>query len=427
MIVFSMMVFCIAITLQEVLELVLAYLNHGYRKDKSRLQKVQEQLKITSEELQAAQAYSKDRYRFGMIKSVTSLVGFLAFILFGGWVFFEKFAVNIVSAIGITDPYHIIEGCVFFISLSLVYQIAGLGFSIYNSFVLEEKHGFNRMTAKLFVLDCIKGLVLGVVLASLMLSGGIYLVSVLDHWWLWLWGFLSVVSLFLMWIAPVVIEPLFHKFTPLNKDSELYQKICNIAEKSQFRLNGIFTKNASIRSSHGNAYFSGIFNKKKIVLFDTLIEKLTTNQVVAVMAHELGHFKLHHVRLALIMNFVIDGLLFWLLFSVVESTSIYENFGFSGYKPYLAIFFLFLWKGVIDFFITPVHSFVSRSNEFAADRYAVELLSQGEDLSEALVALHNNSRALPIYHPVFSQFYLSHPPLTERIEAMKQIRAAVSD
>lgn len=176
---------------------------------------------------------------------------------------------------------------------------------------------------------------------------------------------------------------------------------------------------ASKRSSHGNAYFTGIFGKKKIVLFDTLIQMLTTPQIVAVLAHELGHFKLHHIRNSLIRSILFTGLIFWILKMVIPIDVFYQAFGFSSRSSYAALVVFALWFGPIEILLKPFVSYLSRQNEFAADAFAKSSVGDGKDLAEALLTMREKSHVVPITHPLFSLFYYSHPPIIERLKQLK--------
>ena len=312
----------------------------------------------------------------------------------------------------------IVVGLCFFATLGLVSSVFSLPFDYYATFVVEEKHGFNKQTLKLFFIDKIKGLVVGGILGAILLGG---LLWVMDHlgefWWIWAWGFLSGFSILMAWAYPTFISPLFNKFTPLD-DGELKDQVFSLAEKVEFKTSGISLMDASIRSSHGNAYFTGIFGEKKIVLFDTLVKKMSAKEVVAVLAHELGHFKLNHVRWMLVRGLCFTGLFLYILSLLLDNQSMYESFGFSGVSNYAALVVFPSWFGLVEFVIGPISSLLSRKNEFAADAFAKKYTGS-DDLVSALLNLRQSNFAMPISHPWYSAFYYSHPPLGERIQALR--------
>ena len=239
-----------------------------------------------------------------------------------------------------------------------------------------------------------------------------------ETWWLWTWLLLSGFSLFISFLYPSFIAPIFNKFEPL-PDGELKDKLNNLATKVEFKTSGLYVMDASKRSSHGNAYFTGVFGKKRIVLFDNLVKDLNADELVAVLAHELGHFKLHHIRYSLVRGFFLTGLLFYLLSLCLPLSSFYEAFFLSGVSSYGALVVFSLWYEILGFFITPVFSAISRKNEFAADNFAKNVMQSASELRQALLKLRKSNAAVPMSHPLFSQIYHSHPPLYERLKELK--------
>jgi STE24 endopeptidase len=224
-------------------------------------------------------------------------------------------------------------------------------------------------------------------------------------------------SLLAMWLYPTFLAPLFNKFAPLEK-GPLQDAIFALAKKVDFKTAGIFIMDASRRSSHGNAYFTGIFKEKRIVLFDTLVKSLTPEELVAVLAHELGHCKLHHIRNALLRNIAMTGVIFFLLSRCWQLEAFYQAFSLAGISTYGALVVFSLWFGLVDFFLTPIGSWMSRCNEFAADAFAKQHLPASALLRTALIKLRESNHGMPLAHPLFSFFYYSHPPLMERLRAL---------
>jgi STE24 endopeptidase len=241
------------------------------------------------------------------------------------------------------------------------------------------------------------------------------------HWWIPAWLLLFGFSLLTAWLYPTLLAPLFNKFHPLEEGS-LREAIYELAGKVKFNADGISIMDASKRSSHGNAYFTGVFGKKKIVLFDTLVKSMSPSEVVAVLAHELGHFKLHHVRWSLIRSFFVTGLMFYGLSLCLPLVSFYQAFGLPAVSDYGALVVFSLWFGPINFILQPLLSQISRRNEFQADAFALQNIEDQRKLGDALLKLRENSQMMPLSHPWYSGVYHSHPPLLERLSAMGYIK-----
>jgi STE24 endopeptidase len=309
----------------------------------------------------------------------------------------------------------------FFAGLGFLSFLLSLPFEIWHTFRLEARHGFNKQTRSGFIQDRVKGILLAVVLGGPLLALVLWIMSQMGPlWWVWAWTALSLFSLFTAWAFPVLISPLFNKFSPL-PDGELKAGILELARKIGFRAAGISIMDGSRRTSHGNAYFTGVFGAKKIVLFDTLVSAMTPREVIAVLAHELGHFKLHHIRWSLVRGLLMTGLVFWLLSLALPMTQFYEAFGLAGVSHHGALVVFSLWFGLIEFLMQPLSAAFSRRNEFAADRFAWQHLGQAQDLINALRKLREQSRSMPISHPLFSAVYHSHPPLLERLQVLMRL------
>jgi STE24 endopeptidase len=228
---------------------------------------------------------------------------------------------------------------------------------------------------------------------------------------------MSAFSILTAWLYPTLLAPLFNKFSPV-QDQDLLKRIEALASKVGFRTAGISVMDASKRSSHGNAYFTGVFGKKSIVLFDTLVSAMAAPEVVAVLAHELGHFKLHHVRWGLVRGILMTGVVFFILSRCLPMGEFYRAFGLNGVSNYAALIVFSLWFGLLDFVLQPLSNTISRRNEFAADRFAKEHTGGASELGSALLKLRETSSGMPISHPAFSAVYHSHPPLLERLVAL---------
>jgi len=271
-----------------------------------------------------------------------------------------------------------------------------LTFNLYHQFVVEERFGFNTMTWRLWLSDQIKGLLVSALLFGLLLSGALWLVQAAPHsWWLWVWGFFALFSLFLMYISPYLIEPLFFKFEPLGQP-ELEERITRIMEKAGLKVSRVFQVDASRRSRHSNAYFTGIGRVKRIVLFDTLLEQLTADEIVAVLAHEVGHWKKRHVFKRLVtvqllsLGFLVAS--WWLINSGVLPGLI----GLEEGSFFAQVMILSLLASLAGFVVSPIWSALSRRDEYQADHFACDLTADAEALASALVKLSRDNPAILI-------------------------------
>jgi STE24 endopeptidase len=400
--------------LQQLAEATLAATNRRYAIDPARLAEAGRALAIDDEDLAKAVAYSGDRYRFGRLYGWIEVAVGLAFIALGGLGLIEEAALAVAAGLGFGT---IVAGLAFFGIASALSGLFELPFDVYQTFVIEERHGFNRQTPRGFVLDRVKGLALGVALGAPVLTAILWIMERMGStWWVWAWAVTTGFSLFAAWIYPSLLAPLFNKFTPL-PDGELHNAILDLARRIGFRAGGVFVMDASRRTAHGNAYFTGVFGQKRIVLFDTLLEVMGTRQVIAVLAHELGHFKLHHVRWAIVRSVATSGLLFYGLSLCLPLTPFYSAF-FLGRTSYAALVVFSLWFGLVSFLLQPLSNALSRRHEFAADAFALRSGASAVELGEALKKLREKSRMLPTSHPLYSRVYHSHPPLLERLRVM---------
>jgi STE24 endopeptidase len=405
---------------QQVIETALARLNRRHALDPGRLAEAGRALGIGESEMVKAVAYSGDRHRFGLVCGWTEVVVGLAFLAAGGLGLVEGGALRVAQALGLGS---IAAGLAFFAILGVLTALFELPFDLYATFRIEEKHGFNRQTLGGFFLDRLKGTAIAVALGGPMLAALLWLMERMGpSWWLWAWGVTTAFSLFTAWIYPTVLAPLFNKFTPL-PDGELKGAILDLAGRTGFRAGGISVMDASRRTAHGNAYFTGVFGQKRIVLFDTLLEAVGPREVVAVLAHELGHFKLHHVRWGMARGIATSGLVFYALSLCLPLEAFYAAFS-VGRSAYGALAVFGLWFGLVSFLLHPLENALSRRHEFAADAFALKNGANAAELGDALRKLSEKSRHLPVTHPLYSRVYHSHPPLLERLRAMGALESA---
>jgi STE24 endopeptidase len=397
---------------QQALEHALASLNRRYTLDPDRRARAARWLRIGEEEMAAALAYARDRYRFAVVRGWIDVSVTLTFLALGGLGWMEREALALGGRFG---PIGV--GLAFFALFGAAGGLLSLPFALYHTFRIEERHGFNRQTWGGFFLDRLKGIALTVALGGPLLA---ILLGIMEKagpaWWIYAWLAVSGFSVLTAWIYPTLLAPLFNRFTPL-PEGELKDAIRGLAERTGFRAGGLYVMDASRRTAHGNAYFTGLFRDKRIVLFDTLLEALGVREIVAVLAHELGHFKLHHVRTRLLLGVLSTGILFYALGLCLPLTAFYTAFSLRPSSCGALVVFG-LWFGLLEFLLQPLENTISRRAEFAADAFALSRGVAVSDLREALLKIREKSRLLPLSHPLFSRVYHSHPPLLERLAAL---------
>jgi STE24 endopeptidase len=357
---------------------------------------------------QKAADYTDARVRFGMLDIVVGALVLLVLTLGGGIDWIAQQWATLFDAGGIA------HGIALMVSVVALLALVDLPLEIYRVFGIEARFGFNRMTAALFVADLARqmlvGAILGVPLAALVLW---LMQSMGEHWWLYVWFAWMGFNLLVLLIYPTFIAPLFNRFTPL-EDRSLAGRIEALLARCGFRAQGLFVMDGSKRSSHGNAYFTGFGAAKRIVFFDTLLSRLAASEIEAVLAHELGHFRRHHVwkRIALLGAFSL-GLL-WLLGRLIEEPWFYEGLNVATRTTASALLLFMLTVPLFAFFLQPLASLYSRSHEFEADAYAAAHVDSRE-LVHALVKLYQDNASTLTPDPLHSAFYDSHPPAASRI------------
>jgi len=300
------------------------------------------------------------------------------------------------------------------ISFIIIGALVDFPFSIYRTFVIEEKFGFNKMNAGLFIKDSLLGIIVNLVIATPLLWVMLWLMQTAgEFWWFYVWLVLISFMLLMMFIYPTVIAPIFNKFNPL-EDGDLKQRIEALLSRCGFASQGIFIMDGSKRSSHGNAYFTGFGKNKRIVFFDTLLESLEPQEIEAVLAHELGHFKHKHIRKQLIMTSILMlgslALLGWLM----QQTWFFTGLGIHTESTHMALILFMLVLSVFGIYFQPIFSFLSRKNEFEADDFAAKQ-SNANDLIQALVKLYKENANTLTPDPLYSAFHDSHPPAPVRV------------
>ena len=316
------------------------------------------------------------------------------------------------------EPGSVLHGTALLLTIFFIQAALGLPTTLYRTFVVEERFGFNRMTVKLFVVDLLKHTLVGLALGVPLLVTVLWLMNRAgEHWWLYVWVVWVAYSLLMMMIYPAFILPLFNKFTPIEK-GELQARIAALLERTGFRSSGLFMMDGSKRSSHGNAFFTGFGATKRIVLFDTLVNRLQPPEVEAVLAHELGHYKLHHIAKGMALTFGVSFAVLFVLGQLIDKPWFYQGLGVATPSNAAALVLFFLVLPEFLFFVNPLTSLYSRKREFEADAYATSHANAAE-LVTALVKLYKDNAATLTPDPLHSAFYDSHPPAATRIARLR--------
>lgn len=367
---------------------------------------------------QKAADYSRARIRLGIIE-LTVDAALLLLFTFGGLLFaFDQFWRDIFAGAGYA------HGLALFASVGVAGFCVSLPFSLYRTFTLEARFGFNKMTARLYIADLFKQLLLTVLIGAPLLLAVLWLMGAMgEHWWLYVWAAWLGFNLLVLLLYPTFIAPLFNKFTPL-ADGEMKTRIEALLARCGFASSGLFVMDGSKRSAHGNAYFTGFGRAKRIVFFDTLLDKLAPGEVEAVLAHELGHFRHRHVWKRIAVMAALSLALLWLLGQVIDQTWFYEGLnvgtGETAQNTAMALILFSLVLPVFAFPFAPLMSWLSRRHEFEADAYAAKQ-ANGNELIAALVKLYRDNAATLTPDPLFSLFYDSHPPASQRIAHLRTV------
>ena len=366
---------------------------------------------IALEAHQKAADYAAVKTKVAMSESIAQILLLLLLTLGGGLQFIDDIW---RQALPTQD---ILRGAFVICSVLLLSSLIDLPYDYYKTFVVDAKFGFNKMTISMFYSDLIKHSLVGVVLGAPILFAALWLMqSAGELWWLYLWFFWALFNLLMLAVYPTFIAPLFNKFSPL-KDEALKLRIENLLTKCGFKSQGLFVMDGSSRSSHGNAYFTGFGASKRVVFFDTLLERLNADEIEAVLAHELGHFKHQHVTKRIAMMFVVSFLGLALLGWLINQPWFYYGLGVTHISTYMALMLFLLVSPVFLFLLRPLMASYSRKNEFEADSYAAEHAS-ANDLVKALVKLYRDNASTLTPDPLHSAFFDSHPPASIRISKL---------
>ena len=366
---------------------------------------------ITLDSHQKAADYTSAKTKLALTEVVVQALFLATLTLGGGLQLIDDSWRNVLA------NQEIVRGALVICSAMLIGGLIDLPFEYYKTFVVDEQFGFNKMTQSMFVTDLIKHSLLGLALGGPILLVALWLMQGAgEYWWLYLWLVWSAFNLIMLAVYPTFIAPLFNKFTPL-KDQILKERIETLLAKCGFQSQGLFVMDGSSRSSHGNAYFTGFGASKRVVFFDTLLERLNADEIESVLAHELGHFKHKHVIKRIAMMFFVSFLGLALLGWLMNQPWFYNDLGIKQASDYMALLLFMLISPVFLFLLRPVMASYSRTNEFEADDYAAKHAS-AKHLVRALVKLYRDNASTLTPDPLHSAFYDSHPPASIRISKL---------
>ena len=368
--------------------------------------------RITLDEHKKASEYNLAHLGANRAFSIVSLTILLLWTMAGGLEKLNQFVVSFSLSTFWTEM-------VFIALFSLISTILKLPEDLYNTFVIEEKFGFNRMTTSLFIKDFFKSLALSALIGFPMIAGLLWFMQTTGKfWWLWAFTFTASVQVLLLWLYPVLIAPLFNKFFPLD-EGELKERLKALLVRAGFKSKGLFVMDASKRSAHGNAYFTGFGKNKRVVLFDTLLLNLAPIEVEAVLAHELGHFKKKHTLKNMALFLIVGFFAFAIMGLLSELELFYKGHGISSMVPYMTLVFFALILPIYSFPLVPLFSNLSRKMEFEADHFAKEMMGEGNSLGDALLKTYKDNSSPLSSDEKYSSFYYSHPPIGERLRALQ--------
>jgi STE24 endopeptidase len=405
-----MMLFLLLLTVATATELWLAQRHLRHVASRRRAVPAPFRGKIPLKAHRKAADYTVTRTRFGMIEALYGTAMLLLWTVAGGLDLLD----NAWRAAGWSP---LATGTLFILSVFVIGTIAELPFTVYRTFGIEARFGFNRMRPTLFVTDMLRKLLLLFAIGAPVIAAALWFMqSAGDVWWVYVWCLWAGLSLVMIWVYPAWIAPLFNRFKPL-AESQLRKRIYALLQRTGFRSRGIYVIDSSKRTTHGNAYFTGLGRSKRIVFFDTLLKTLNAREIEAVLAHELGHFKLAHIVKRMVMMFVIIlgalALLGWL----ATQPWFYQGLGMQQPSPYAALTLFVMVGPVFTFFLQPLFAWSSRKHEYEADRFAAATTS-AKALASALVKLYRDNAATLTPDPVYSAFYDSHPPALRRISRL---------
>jgi STE24 endopeptidase len=371
---------------------------------------------MDSAKLEEARRYLGINARFGILQSTVSLAVMLTFWALGGFAWLDGFSRSVADS-------PVAAGLVFLTLLFLGQSLISLPFSIYDTFVIEQKFGFNRSTPATFIKDRLIGLLLAGLIGLPLGAAVLWIFGNVAHAWLWAWAVVTAFQLILTYLAPSLIMPLFNKFTPM-PDGELKQDIEALGEKCGFPLTGVFVMDGSKRSTKANAFFTGLGKRKKIALFDTLVDKSSKPELLGVLAHEIGHFRCGHIKQRLVVGILQTAVIFYLLGLATDPDGkfarlLFDAFGVKQISPQVGIVLFSILLEPVSKMLGVLANAWSRRHEFEADAYAAKVTGDGAALGEALKKMTADHLSHPAPAPLRVWLDYSHPPLIQRLEALQ--------
>lgn len=396
-------------------DFLLDYLNYKHLKAFGHLVPEEFNGRIDAEKLKKTSDYTVDKMRFGFICTIFDEALVLIFIFSGLLNAYSSW----INGLGLN---FIISGLAFFLPLILIKTFLEIPFSLYSTFKIENKYGFNEMTLKLWLSDLAKSLIISVILLSILIAAAFAIISASPaFWWFWVWLLFFLFSIFLMYISPYVIEPLFNKYTQL-EDESLISDISTIMQKAGIKISKVQKMDASKRTKHSNAYFTGIGHVKRIVLFDTLLQQMEKPEILAVLAHEAGHWKRKHVLKLLFLMEAGALISSYISFQLLNSELLTSIFHLSVDSFSAKIILLGFIASIVTYPIAPIFNFISRKFEWEADRFACTLTCENKGLGSALIKLSAENLSNLHPHRLYAKFHYSHPPVTERIRYLREFK-----
>ncbi|RYD41957.1 MAG: M48 family peptidase [Verrucomicrobiaceae bacterium] len=372
---------------------------------------------MDQEKLDRARDYLRVNARFGILQSTVSLGVLLVFWWMGGFGWLDALARSFTDST-------VVAGLIFLSALFLGQGIISLPFGIYDTFVIEQKFGFNRSTPATFIMDRIKGLVLAALLGLPLAAAILWIFGNVANAWLWAWAVVTVFQLVVTYLAPTLIMPLFNKFTPM-PEGELKQDIEALGNKCGFPLSEVFVMDGSKRSTKANAFFTGLGKQKKIALFDTLVDKSSKEELLGVLAHEIGHFRCGHIKQRLAVGIAQTAVIFFLLGLATDpdgkfSRLLFDAFGVKQISAHVGLVLFSILLEPVSKFLGVLANAWSRKHEFEADAYAAKMTGDSVSLGEALKKITADHLSHPSPAPLRVWLDYSHPPLARRLEAMQK-------
>ena len=366
---------------------------------------------ITEEEYKKSILYNTDRIKFQIITALFGSVVLVIFTIGGLLNYLTQVVMDATSS-------NVLGAVLLGLLLIIVEEIISIPISIYSTFVIEERHGFNKTTKKTFVTDIFKGLLISGAISSILYATVIFIIiSAGDLWWIYAFAAVLTLQAIIFFLYPVLIMPLFNKFEPLD-DEQFKKPIEKLLEKVDFKSKGLFVMNASLRSTHGNAFFTGFGKNKRIVFFDTLLKTINPDEMEAILGHELGHYKLGHIRKTLISSLVFGFLGFYILNEIFKSDNFFIAHGLENLTVYSKFLMFYLVIGSYTFFTKPITSALSRKREFEADDFSFQF-TDGEHMISGLLKLTKDNASNLTPDPLYSSYYYSHPPIAERVASIE--------